>query len=93
LVNNDSVALVCSVPSTKLCVSVLASGYLSLKGTNAADESLIAIGSADGSVSVFRQKNLSKVLASACHDFPVTGLSFYPELSESGFSSFSLYYL
>lgn len=43
------------------------------------DESCLAVGAADGSIVVVRQKTLSKVLVMPCHEFPVTGMGFSPK--------------
>eukprot|EP01041_Mallomonas_annulata_P001983 gene1983-3860_t len=44
-----------------------------------ADTELLAVGGSDGSITVFRQSDLSQVLMiPEVHDFPVTGLGFRP---------------
>jgi len=60
-----------STPSTRLRISECVGG-----GT---DKQLLAVGSSDGTIAVFRQQDLSEVTRLvAVHDFPVTGLSFRP---------------
>lgn len=54
-----------------------------------ADGRYLAVGSSDGSVSVYLAENLRKVQSFAHHDLPVTGLSFAPQrvvLSEAASS-------
>lgn len=58
------VVVACKVPATKLTISE--SG------------DYIAVGAADGSVSIFSGINLRKISSKVLHDLPITGLKFSP---------------
>ena len=73
----EKVLEVCRFPITSLCSSVV-SPSSSIK-SDVEDESCLAVGAADGSIVVVRQKTLSKVLVMPCHEFPVTGMGFSPK--------------
>lgn len=71
----ERVFVVSQGPSSCLCSSPIPSKGLS-PGSD--DESCIAVGASDGSITIVRQKNLLKVLSCSCHEFPVTGMAFSP---------------
>jgi len=73
----EKVMEVCKCPVTSMCSSVV-SPSSSTKCTFE-DESYLAVGAADGTVIVVRQKTLSKVFDISCHEFPVTGMGFSPK--------------
>lgn len=72
----EKVTLVCTCPATRLRAS---SVVTSANGPDDCESQLVAVGAANGSIYVFRQTDLTLVsFQKEAHDFPVTGLGFYP---------------